>query len=333
MKYRSVVAVKRGGPEVLQVVENEVRDPAKGEVRIRILATSVGGTDINYRYGLSPLAPRAPFVPGYEIMGMVDAIGPAVTGFSAGERVAALTGHGGYTEMITLRQDHLVRVPAGLDPADVVTLVLNYASAYQMLHRVAKARPGQKALIIGASGGVGSALLQLGRLAGLEMYGTASPEKHGLLIAAGATPIDYHSQDFVEVLRRAEPAGIDLVFDGIGGAYQERGLATLRRGGKLIAYAAPVGVAGILGGLISLGMINLLPNGKSAEFYGITAKYLRDKRPFKQDMAILFQMLQEGRIQPVIAGRLPLLEARKANERLEAGQVAGTLVLLAGGAI
>ena len=202
MKYKSVVVTKRGGPEVLQVVENEMRLPATNEARIRVLATGVGRTDINYRYGLSPFAPKVPFVPGYEVMGVVDAIGKGVTRVAVGDRVAALIGHGGYSEMIYLGQEHLVRVPEALDPADVVTVVLNYVSAYQMLHRVAKVKAGDKVLITGASGGMGTALLELGKLAGLKMYGTASKSKHDVLNQFGCAPIDYHTQDFVEVIRQ-----------------------------------------------------------------------------------------------------------------------------------
>jgi NADPH:quinone reductase-like Zn-dependent oxidoreductase len=328
LKYKSVVAIKRGGPEVLQIVEKELRAPAAGEVRIKVLATGVGGTDINYRYGYSPFSPKAPFVPGYEIMGQVDAIGKGVSSFTPGDRVAALTGHGGYTEMIYLGQEHLVPVPHSLAPGDIVVVVLNYVSAHQMLHRVAKVKAGDKVLIIGASGGVGTALLELGRLAGLKMFGTASPSKNKVLSEFGAIPIDYHTRDFVEVIRESEPDGIDFVFDGIGGKYGDRALAVLRRGGKLVEYAAPIGIWPLVQGLIKLASINLLSNGKSAEFYGITALYMRDKLPFMDDLPLLFKLLEEGRIKPVITEKYPILEAAKANELLESGTVVGNVVLL-----
>ncbi len=329
MKYNSVVVTKRGGPEVLQVVENDLRAPSAGEARIKVLATGVGRTDINYRYGYSPFSPKVPFVPGYEITGVVDAIGEGVTRVAVGDRVAALTGHGGYAEMITLGQEHLVPVPQSLAPAEVVTLILNYVTAYQMLHRVAKVKTGDKVLIIGASGGVGTALLQLGKLAGLKMFGTASQSKHNTLAELGAIPIDYHTHDFVEVIRQAEPNGLDFVFDGIGGEEGNRGLGVLRRGGKLVGYAAPTGLWALLLGLVKLAFINLLPNGKSAEFYGITALYMRDKKPFMDDLPLLFKLLEEGKIKPIIITQLPLLEARKANELLESGQITGNVVLLA----
>jgi NADPH:quinone reductase-like Zn-dependent oxidoreductase len=247
-----------------------------------------------------------------------------------GDRVAALIGHGGYTEYIYLGKEHLVHVPATLDPAEAVTLVLNYVSAYQMLHRSVQVKAADKALIIGASGGVGTALLQLGKLANLTMYGTASCSKHNLLTELGAIPIDYHTQDFVDVLRHAEPDGIDLSFDGMGGDYAQRGLAVLRQGGTLVEYPAPpAGLVTLMGGIAKMALVNLQPKGKSIKSYGISALYRMDKKPFMEDLPVLFKLLEEGKIRPVIAAKFPILEAAKANELLESGQVSGNVVLLA----
>jgi NADPH:quinone reductase-like Zn-dependent oxidoreductase len=329
MKYKSVMATRRGGQEVLQVVENDLRAPAAGEARIRVLATGVGRTDLNYMHGYSPFSPKAPFVPGYEIVGVVEAVGAGVSRVGVGHRVAALTGHGGYTEVIYLRQEHLVPVPASLRPAEAATLVLNYVSAWQMLQRVARVKPGDKVLLIGASGGVGTALLQLGRLAGLKMYGTASPDKHNLLARLGAIPIDYRSQDFVELLRQAEPDGLDFVFDGMGGEYSQRGLRVLRGGGKLVAYTPPGGLGMLLRGVLKMIFVNLRSGGPKVESYGISALYMRDKKPFMEDLPQLFKLLEEGKIKPIIHASFPILEAAKANQLLESGTVTGNIVLLA----
>jgi len=329
MSYQSVVAIRRGGPEVLQIVENDLREPAAGEVRIRVLATAVGRTDVNFRYGYSPFSPKVPFVPGYEILGVVDKLGAGVNGFATGQRVAALISHGGYSEMIYLNQEHLVPVPPILDPAEAVIIILNYVTAYQMLYRVAKVKAGHKVLVIGASGGVGTALLQLGKLAGLKMYGTASSDKLTFVAGLVATPIDYRTQDFVAVIRQAEPDGLDFVFDGVGGEYSERGLEVLHPGGKLVGYASPTGLGSMLSGMLKMAFINLLPNGKRAAFFGISALYMQNKRPFMEDLPVLFKLLEEGKIKPIIAQKLPVLQAAKANELLESGTVSGNLVLLA----
>jgi NADPH:quinone reductase-like Zn-dependent oxidoreductase len=328
MKYKSVVITKKGPPEVLKIIEDNLREPQSGETRIKILATGVGRTDIIMRYGYYPFAPRIPFAPGYEIIGVVDAIGKGVSHAAVGDRVAALTVYGGYAEYIFLNEEHLVQVPTTLDPADAVSLILNYVTAYQMLHRFAKVKSGDNVLITGANGGVGTALLQLSKLANLRMYGTASQHQHDFLTELGAIPIDYHTQDFVDVIRKAEPNGVDFVFEGIGGNYIQRGFAVLRRGGKLVEYGNS-GFISLLLGLAKLQVLNWLPNGKSGQFYGITGIYRKDKQPFMEDLPVLFKLLEEGKLKPVIAKRFPILEAAKANGLLESGKVKGKIVLLA----
>lgn len=326
MKYKSVIVTKRGGPEVLQVIENDLRPPSAGEARIRILVTPVCQDDIAARIGNRPFLPKIPFVPGYTILGVVDAIGEGVTNVAVGDHVAALTNLGGYAEYIFGGEEQLVHVPTTLDPAEAAVLILNYLVAYQVLHRVAKVKPDDKVLIVGASGGVGTAFLQLGKLANLRMYGLASRSKHSALTEYGATPIDYRTQDFVKVIRHAEPEGIDFVFNGMGEEYCERGLAVLRRGGALVHYGGPQSFSRFLLLMAKFILYNLLPNGKSIKGYGT---HRGDINRFKEDWAKLFQLLEEGKIKPVIAEKFPILEAAQANALLESGQVVGNIVLLA----
>jgi NADPH:quinone reductase-like Zn-dependent oxidoreductase len=325
VKYRSIVVTKRGGPEALQIVENDLRAPLPGEVRVRILATPVCQDDIAVRVGNRPFLPKIPFVPGYSIVGVVDAIGEGVADVTEGNRVAALTNFGGYAEYIVLPEERLVHVPATLEPAEAAVLILNYAVAYQVLHRIARVKAGDKVLIIGASGGVGTAFLQLGSLAKLKMYGIASGSKHSTLKELGAIPIDYHTQDFVEVVRRAEPGGLDFVFNGMGEEYLARGLAVLRRGGTLVHYGAPQSFSRLLLLLAKFVFLNLLPNGKAIKGYGT---HRVDIRLLKEDWLALFKLLEEGKIRPTIQEKFPLLEAARANALLESGQVTGNIVLV-----
>lgn len=326
MKYKSVSVTKRGGPEVLQVVENDLRAPLPGEARIRLLATAVCQDDIAARIGNRPFLPKVPFVPGYSILGEVDEIGEGVSHVVEGDRVAALTNFGGYAEYIYWDAEKLVKVPTTLDPGEAVVLILNYLVAYQILHRVVKVKPGDKVLIVGASGGVGTAFLQLGKLVNLQMYGIASGRKHSTLTELGAVPIDYHTQDFVEVIQQFEPEGIDYVFNGMDEKYLERGLAVLRRGGVLVFYGGPQSFGGLLLLLAKLVLFNLLPNGKSIKGYGT---HRVDINSLKEDWFVLFKLLEESRIKPIIAKRFPILEAAEANELLESGEVTGNVVLLA----
>jgi NADPH:quinone reductase-like Zn-dependent oxidoreductase len=326
MKYRSVMVTERGGPEVLQIVEKDLKPPSAGEARVRVLVTPVCQDDVAARVGNRPFLAKLPFVPGYAMIGVVDAVGADVSKVEVGDRVGALTNYGSHAEYIYWPEEKLVPVPTSLDPAEAVTLVLNYLVAYQVLHRVAQVKPGDKVLIVGASGGVGTAFLQLGKLDKLTMYGLASKSKHHVLSEYGVTPIDYHTEDFVEVIRQAEPNGIDFVFNGMADEYIEGGLAVLRRGGSLVHYGGPESFSGFLRLMIKFIWFNLLPNGKSIKGYGT---HRVDQQILAEDWSVLFELLEEGRIGPIIAGRFPILEAARANTLLESGQVTGNIVLLA----
>ncbi len=159
MRNTRVVATRYGGPEVLQVAEEECPEPRTGEVRVRVLAAGVSLPDVMAREGVHPETPRAPFTPGWDLVGVVDRVGAGVSGIDEGQTVAAMPISGAYAEFVCLPARELVPVPPGLDPGEAVSLVLNYITAYQMMHRSARVRPGQRALIHGAAGGVGTALL------------------------------------------------------------------------------------------------------------------------------------------------------------------------------
>lgn len=328
MHYKSVVVTERGGPDVLKTTDNELRPPAPGEARIKIMVTPVCRDDVAVRRGTRPFLAKTPYVPGYSIVGEVDAVGAGVTSVVPGDRVAALTQFGGYAEYIYWDAAEVMPVPTTLDPAEAVVLILNYLTAYQALHRAAQVQAGDKVLIVGASGGVGTAFLQLGKVAGLQMYGLASAAKHDTVRENGATPIDYQTQDFVDVIRQAEPAGLDFVFNGMGEEYCEPGLAVLRRGGVLVHYGGPQSFAHFLRLMVKLIFYNVLPNGKRIKGYGT---HRGEIEPFREDWSTLFQLLEEGKIRPVIAAKYPLLEAAQANALLERGSVAGNVILAAPG--
>jgi NADPH2:quinone reductase len=339
MTYQRVVVARRGGPEVLQIVEEAVREPRPGEVRIRTLAAGVSFADIFMREGFHPesILRRKPFTPGWDIVGRVDGIGAGVSGVRSGAIVAALPVVGGYSEILYLPEEELVPVPRGVDAAEAVSLVLNYVTAYQMLHRTARVRPRQTVLVHSAAGGVGTGLLELGRIAGLEMYGTASPAKHTAVRDLGAVPIDYKQRDFVEVCRQLRPDGLDVVFDGIGGTHLMRSLRTLRRGGRLVAYGfGSTAVDGrqtrraiavsMLGWLRALSC-NLVPGYGRVSLYSIQwLKRLRSSW-FREDLGELLALLAKGRIRPRVAERLPLSRAAQAQEALASGSTIGKLVL------
>src|SRR5512147_634152 len=210
MRHTRIIVTHYGGPDALRVVEEERPEPKDGEARVRVLAAGVSYADLLMREGIHPETPPLPFTPGWDLIGTVDRLSGGISGLEPGQMVAALPISGGYAEFVCLPQRELVPVPPGLDAAEAVSLVLNYITAYQMLHRSARVKSGQRALIHGAAGGVGTALLQLGRLSGLEMYGTCSSRGASAVSDLGATPIDYKDQDFVQEIRRLTGDGVDV---------------------------------------------------------------------------------------------------------------------------
>jgi len=347
MKNTRVIATRYGGPEVLRVAEEECPEPKTGEVRVKVLAAGVALPDLMAREGVHPETPPAPFTPGWDLVGVVDQVGAGVAGIEPGQTVAAMPISGAYAEFLCLPQHELVPVPSGLDAAEVVSLVLNYITAYQMLHRSARIKPGQRVLIHGAAGGVGSALLQLGRLAGLEMYGTCSSRGAPVVSDLGGVLIDYQHQDFVEEIHRLTGEGVDAVFESIGGTHIWRSRKALRRGGTVVAYGL---TSSLSGGRLASGRSGrrnrlhgipifalyiagswLLPGRKRVVPYSI--QWLKRLKPalFRQDLIALLDLLREKRIKPLIAQRFPLAEARHAHELLGKGGVTGKLVLISNG--
>jgi NADPH:quinone reductase-like Zn-dependent oxidoreductase len=335
MKYRHVVVRQFGGPEVLQVVEDDLAAPRSGRALVKVLAADVGFSDVNIRRGRYPRGPRPPFTPGYAMVGVVDQLGPDTAELATGQRVAALTFSGSYSQYIELPAQELFPVPQEVDPAQAVTVAFNYVAAYQMLHRVAHVERGWRILIHGAGGGLGTAFLELGHLARLQMYGTASKAKHALVSRLGAAPIDYHTEDFAERVRALTgAAGVDAVFDPIGSAHLKLSARAARTGGTIVAfgyYQAANRGTGALRDIVSqemrLWLWSLPPGRKHVAFYD--TRTMKRKHPdwYRDDLARLYELLAAGKLNPVIAGRLPLDQAVTAHRELEQAKVQGKLVL------
>jgi NADPH:quinone reductase-like Zn-dependent oxidoreductase len=332
MTWTRVVLTGFGGPEMLELeAVAALPEPGPDEVRVRVLVTSAAFTDVMIRKGLYPdVRDKPPFTPGYDLVGVVDALGPGVAGLAVGKRVADLTTIGAYAEYAVLPADRVVPVPDGLSEVEALGMILSAVTPFQMLHRVAKLRAGQSLLIHGAGGAVGTAMLQLARAAGIAAYGSDLAGKHDLIRRLGATPVAPDS----DALAAATGGGVDAVFDPLGGASLSRSLHALKPGGMLVAFGFQNEVLG-RGGSIPLDVVKLklwdwLPNGHATTFYSIGAMRRRHPDWFRADLAALFALLAEGRIAPVVAEVLPLSEVRAAHARVEAGAVAGKLVLRVG---
>jgi NADPH:quinone reductase-like Zn-dependent oxidoreductase len=327
-----VVRVSRfGDADGLEVVDVPLPTAGRGEVRVRVLASSLNYTEVLIRRHLYPqtMGLRPPFVMGYDVVGEIDQIGDGVRDFQIGDRVADMTVVGSNTNYRTLRVADVARVPAGVDAAEAATLILSWTTAYQLLHRAARVQRGQRVLIHGAAGAVGQALLVLGGLAGLKLWGTVRGEQAALVRELGATPIDYQREDFTRVL----PGGFDVIVDGVGEDGYRRSYAALKRGGLLcaIGYSASVQaqrrMLPIVMEIVRLYLWRLLPGGKRACFYSVNVMRARHPIWFKEDLERLFGLLATGAIRPRVAERISFDKVAEAHRRLEAGGLEGKLVL------
>jgi NADPH:quinone reductase-like Zn-dependent oxidoreductase len=343
MPWQHIRISRFGGPEVLQMTEEPtIPDPSRGEIRIKVLAAGTGFTDTMIRRGRYPdFKGRLPFTPGYEIVGVAEKIGSGVTAQLEGQMVADLCVVGGYAQYAIRPAEFLVPIPDGVDPAEAVCIPLAYLTAFQMLTRYRNLPRGAMILVIGASGTVGTALLDLARHLGLKAIGTCSAANLPVVERFGAAAIDYHAGDFVASVGRLTAdrpggPGVDIAFDAIGGAHFGRSFACLAPEGLLVGYGSQtmaVGRESLAAAGLGLARLKLSSafsfflRGRRAVFYSITARRSTHAEEFKADMATLFQLLREGVLHPVVIDRLPLAAASEVHARIDRGGLGGKIVL------
>jgi NADPH:quinone reductase-like Zn-dependent oxidoreductase len=355
---KRVVVDHFGGPEVLKVVDEDDPRPGPAEVRVKVLAAGVSFTDALLRAGTYLGVPPPPFTPGYELVGEVDELGPGCSRLRVGDRVGALTVWGADAERVCVPEANAVEVPEDLDPAEVVSLLFTYMTAYQLLHRVAKVRRGESVLVHGAAGRVGTAVLELGAVAGLRMYGTCSARDRAAVERLGAVAIDYRNEDFVARLRALPGRGVDVVLDGLGGRMSLRSFRALRPGGRLVVFGHYATLSHghksrrawieWYAATATVWAWSVLSPGRTVLAYRIQKLRGRHQalpvargRPalpvgggprepagFREDFRALLDLLRNGQIHPVVAERLPLTDARRAHELLESSASKGKLVLV-----
>ncbi|HXI96919.1 MAG TPA: medium chain dehydrogenase/reductase family protein [Candidatus Acidoferrum sp.] len=350
---KRVVVDHYGGPEVLKVEEAEDPRPGRGEVRVRVLAAGVSFTDAQLRAGTYiPGGPKPPFTPGYELVGVVEEVGPDCTRLAEGDRIGALTVWGADADRVCVPEAGAVDVPDDLDPAEVVSLLFPYMTAYQVIHRTAMANSGETVLVHGAAGRVGVAELELGGLAGLRLYGTCSERDRAAVERLGAVPIDYRNEDFLARVRELTGGhGVEVVLDSLGGPISLRSFRALRPGGRLVVFGRystlsqghkdwPA-VVKWYAAIPTVWVWALLSPRRQVLKYqiqkfrdhaqrraGAVGGEPRHPEWFQEDFGVLIQLLREGKIHPVVAKRLPLTEARQAHELLESTASKGKLVLV-----
>jgi len=337
MNATEIVLPGIGEPETLQVRTRTLPEPEAGQVVVRVAATGVSFAEQQMRRGKYYDQPPFPFVPGYDLVGVVErsgAGGPAV-----GQPVAALTKVGGWADRVVLDAADVVPLPAEVDPVAAETVVVNGVTAWRMLHRAAKVPPGQTIVVLGAAGGVGSTLVQLARHAGIRVIGTAGPGQQERLRELGAIPVDYRNEDVPARVREIAPDGVAAVFDHVGGPGIADSWRMLAKGGTLVSYgtASTRDVPGnprlpVLRLLARLTAWNLLPNGRRATFFNLWAgRRLRPARyraELRQDLTAVLRLLADGAIAAQVARTFPLTDAAAALRFAEAGGITGKVVLV-----
>ncbi len=336
---RAVWISRHGGPEVLELRESPDMVPIAGEVRIRAAACGMNFAELMARQGLYPDAPKAPCVVGYEAAGTIDAVGADVDRGLIGKRVVVLARFGAHADQVCVPRAYAFPIPDEMSFEEAAAIPVNYLTAYQMLFRVASIRPGESVLIHMAAGGVGLAVLQLCRtVEGIVTFGTASKSKHEVIRANGCThPIDYHTTDyFMEIMRKTEGKGVDVVLDALGGNDWRKGYRLLRPAGRLVAFGfsnmSSGGTRNIWRMIRQIVTVPLFtPMGlmdKNRSVAGVNLGHLWDDPFLPIAMNRLFILYREGQIKPPVDSSFPFAQAAQAHLRLQEGKNIGKVVLV-----
>ena len=326
-------------PARLQIRQRTLRSPRRGEALVQMDATGISFAEQAMRRGLYPGQPAFPFVPGYDFVGRIVAVGRGVSESRIGTRVAAITKLGGWATYLLTPARGLVPVPEGITAAQAETVLVNGVTAWQMLFREAEVKAGQTILVHGANGGVGTVLCGLARHFGIRVIGTASPRHHDALRAMDAEPLDYNAPDLADRVRALAPRGVDAAFDHLGLESARISYSLLAPGGSLIVYGNASALKGttsttrvFLRLIRQLLLWKLRPKSHYVTFYNFWAgRLLRPKR-FRNriagDLATLFQLLREGITNPPVAAQFALTDVAAAMTLAESRTVQGKILLI-----
>ena len=340
---RAMVVRRYGPPEVFEIKEVPDPQPKPGEAVIRVKAIGVNFADLLQRMGIYPGAPKPPFVPGIEIAGVVEKIsegGKSGEGepLRIGDAVAAFTGFNAYAEWVAVPLGNVYRLPGGMPFEDAAAIPVNYLTAYHAMFVMGNLQPGDRILIHGAAGGVGIAAVQMARARGLTVFGTAGPAKQEYLRKMGVDhAIDYEKSDFVAMVRKYAPDGIEMVMDPIGGKSFARSRDCLGPTGRLVVYgfsaaAGPDGKKSWVRGAQAMVQtprfhpLQLMRDNHSV--IGVNLGRMQSRGALlRGELAEIFKMYAAGKIKPVIGKTFPLAQAAEAHAYLHARKNIGKVVL------
>ncbi|MDQ2718780.1 MAG: medium chain dehydrogenase/reductase family protein [Bacteroidota bacterium] len=325
-------------PDGLIIRDRTLASPSAGKVIVKVEACGISFAEQAMRLDRYPGQPKFPFVPGYDLVGTVVAVGSDVNTLLIAKRFAVLTKQGGWASYATVTTEDLLPIPESIDPAEAETLIVNGITAWQMLHRKAKVKKGQIIFVHGANGGVGTILTQLAQIAGVRVIGASSPKHHEALRKQGVILVDYNDKNLAQSVRNlALPDGVDAIFDNIGGKSIDVLFSLLNKGATLVSYAIVSEIKGkksmVLKFIVLLSKLlwlNILPNGRKTTFYNIwsgkgTKKFRSQmQEDFKEVTALLAKRILKSQI----AAKFPLTQIAKAMELAESRTVYGKVVLI-----
>jgi NADPH:quinone reductase-like Zn-dependent oxidoreductase len=336
---KAVWIPKYGKPDVMEVREAADPVPGQGQVRIRVRASGINFAEIMARQGLYQDAPPPPMVVGYEVSGVIDALGPGADERSEGQRVLAMTRFGGYADTVCVDASQTYVLPEQMSFEEGAALPVTYLTAYHMLFNVFRVRSGDHVLIHQAAGGVGTAASQLCRsVGGVTTYGTASKAKHDYVRSNGCDhPIDYHTVDYADEIRKLTGGrGVDAVLDALGGNDWKKGYSLLRPGGLLIPFGwanmAKFGkrrMTHVMGQLTRMPWwtpMKLMHENKGVA--GVNMGHLWDEHELTREaFTSLLASYERGHIKPHVDRAFLMAQASEAHAYIEAGQNVGKVLL------
>ncbi|HEY8185919.1 MAG TPA: medium chain dehydrogenase/reductase family protein [Pyrinomonadaceae bacterium] len=336
---RQLVTTQNGGVEVLKVQDAPDPKPLKGEVVIQTKAAGLNFADILARQGLYPDGPKKPCVMGYEVAGVVEAVGEDVDPGLLGKEVVALTRFGGQAEKVAVSAAQIFEKPESLSFEQAAAIPVNYLTAYALLYVMGSLQPNESVLIHNAGGGVGLAALDIAKKIGAMTFGTASPGKHEFLRKRGLDhPIDYRNQDWLPVLKQlTNGRGVELVIDPIGGAHWKKSYAALRHTGRLGMFGVSAASANGLKGKLKLikaavQMPRFHPLGllnKNRGVFGLNLGHLwHEPEKVATWMNVILEGVSEGWINPFVDKAFPFAQAGDAHNYMEERKNIGKVVLV-----
>lgn len=330
---------KAGGPDVLEVREAADPIPRAGQVRIQVAAAGVNFADILGRMGMPYGGSKIPYVPGMEISGRVQAVGQGVSEIKEGDLVMALTPQGGYCDVLCVAHQHVYRQLEWMNHEDAAAIPVNYITAYLTLVVMGGLRAGDRVLIHNAAGGMGLAALDVCRIVGTEIYGTASPGKHDFLSDRGVHhAVDYRRWDYERVITDlTDGEGVDVILDPLGGIHWRKNYRLLRPTGRLIYIGAssaapnkrlsPFSLLRTLAGLTFYSPLRLMRDNKAV--MGFDLRRLWDEPALLQrGITALLRWYDEALFRPEIDRTFKLEQAAEAHHYLQDRKNVGKVLLV-----